>query len=52
MTTERYLQHGLYAEAYARVTAEYRSVDGALHCVVKDCNIYSVVTIPDQPQLI
>jgi hypothetical protein len=52
VTTERYLQHGLYAEAYATLTPEYHSVDGALHCLVTDCNVSGIPTTPDQPRLL
>lgn len=51
-TTERYLQRGLYAEAYATLTPDYHSIDGALHCLVRDCNISGITTIPDQLRLL
>ena len=50
--TERYIKAGKKAEGYAEVTDRYSTVEGALHCLVKDCNIAGVTTNPDQLKLI
>lgn len=47
--TERYLAVGKKAEGYAQPTREYRTLEGALHHVVRLCNIIGLKTEQDEP---
>lgn len=49
--TERYIQANLKPEGFAEETDRYKSVSGALHELVTDCNISGISTDPDQPDL-
>lgn len=49
--TERYLAAGKKDEGYAEVTKEYKTINGALHCLVKRCNITGLTTQADVPDL-
>jgi hypothetical protein len=45
--TERYIKANKKAEGFAEATSRYNSVDGALHCLVSDCNISGIKTKSD-----
>ena len=45
--TEKYIKANLKPEGFAEVTDRYNSLDGALHCLVLDCKIKGINTIPD-----
>ena len=47
IATERYIKANKKPEGFAEVTDRYSSVEGALHCLVKDCNITGIKTDPD-----
>ena len=47
--TERYIAAGRKPEGYAEETDRYATVDGALHCLTKDCKISGLNTTPDHP---
>lgn len=49
--TERYLAVGKKCEGYARPTKEYRTLNGALHHIVRQNNIAGLKTEPDEPDL-
>lgn len=49
--TERYLAAGKKSEGYAQPTGEYRTLDGALHHIVRQCSITGLKTEPDEPDL-
>lgn len=49
--TERYLAVGKKSEGYAQQTREYRTLDGALHHIVRLCNITGLKTEQDEPDL-
>ena len=49
--TERYLAAGKKDEGYAEATGEYRTLNGALHCLVKRCNIAGLETQADERDL-
>ena len=49
--TERYLAAGKKGEGYAEPSKEYKTLNGALHCLVKRCNIAGLETQPDEPDL-
>jgi hypothetical protein len=49
--TERYLAAGKKDEGYAEPSGEYKTLNGALHCLVKRCNIAGLNTEPDEPDL-
>jgi hypothetical protein len=49
--TERYIVAGLKPEGHALTTDRYRTLAGALHCLVTDCRISGLTTEPDQPTL-
>jgi hypothetical protein len=48
LATARYIRAGLKAEKYAEATDRYWTLEGALHCLVQDCNILGITTTPDQ----
>lgn len=45
--TERYIRANLKAEGFAASTSRYKTVDGALDCLVKDCNVAGLATTAD-----
>jgi len=47
MATEKYIKANRKAEGFAMATERYSSIDGALHCLVTDCKISGINTIPD-----
>lgn len=47
VATERYIKANRKAEGFAFVTEDYITVEGALHCLIKDCNITGILTTPD-----
>ncbi len=49
--TERYLAVGKKSEGYAQPTREYRTLNGALHHIVHQCNIVGLKTEPDERDL-
>lgn len=51
MATERYIVAGKKAESFANPTAQYVSLAGALHELVRLANISGIQTQPDEPDL-
>ncbi|MCB9168866.1 MAG: hypothetical protein H6597_03260 [Flavobacteriales bacterium] len=49
--TERYLQAGRDPETFAVTTDRFRTLQGALHCLVTDCAVSGLETTPDEPTL-
>lgn len=49
--TERYLTAGKKDEGYAEATKDFKTIHGALHCLVKKCNIAGLTTQGDEPDL-
>lgn len=47
VATEKYIKANRKAEGFAEVTSRYNSLEGALHCLVIDCNITGIHTTPD-----
>lgn len=47
VATERYIKANKKPEGFAEATKRYNSLDGALHCLVTDCNIKGISTNPD-----
>lgn len=47
LATERYIKANRKPEGFAEITDRYTSVEGALHCLIKDCNISGIKTNPD-----
>jgi hypothetical protein len=47
MATERYQQLGLREDSYVEPTNRYSDLDGAIQCVLADCNF----DVPPDPQL-
>ncbi len=47
IATEKYIKANRKAEGFAYSTNEYSTVDGALHCLVKDCNVSGITTTSD-----
>ena len=45
--TQRYIQAGRKPEGFAESTERYRTNEGALSCLVKDCNISGINPEPD-----
>lgn len=52
--TELYIKASKKPEGYAEATNQYNTLAGALHCLIKDCNISGLSSSPDitnQPDL-
>lgn len=47
LATEKYIKANRKTEGFAEKTDRYKTVDGALHCLVEDCNISGIQTSPD-----
>jgi len=47
LSTEKYVQANRKAEGFAEETNRYNSLQGALHCLVTDCNITGIKTEAD-----
>ena len=47
IATEKYILANRKAEGFAEVTDRYDSLEGALHCLVNDCKISGINTLPD-----
>jgi len=47
IATEKYIKANRKAEGFAETTNRYNSIEGALHCLVTDCNITGIQTYPD-----
>ena len=50
-SSKRYLDETGKADGYAEATNRFSSLEGALHCLLKDCNITGLSANPDQPSL-
>lgn len=50
-STERYIRANRKPEGFAEETDKYYTLLGALHCLVSDCNITGLTTVPDMPKL-
>ncbi len=44
---EKYIKSNRKAEGFAETTERYRTLEGALHCLITDCNISGIQTSPD-----
>lgn len=49
--TERYIRANRKPDGYAAATEKYNTLEGALHCLVSDCNVAGIPTRPDEPGL-
>ena len=49
--TQRYIESGLKPEGFATVSTKYSTLNGALHCLVTDCNITGLPTTPENNDL-
>jgi len=49
--SEKYIQANRKPDGFAVVTKEYKTLNGALHCLTRDCNIQGLSTETDQPSL-
>lgn len=47
LATEKYIKANRKAEGFAVISDKYKSVDGAFHCLITDCNISGIDTKPD-----
>jgi len=47
IATEKYIKANRKAEGFAETTDRYSTLNGALHCLINDCNISGLLTIPD-----
>ncbi len=47
IATEKYIKSNRKTEGFAEITNKYNTIEGALHCLVKDCNISGISTNPD-----
>lgn len=50
-STKRYLDETGKADGYAEATTRFYTLEGALHCLLNDCNIAGLSANPDQPSL-
>lgn len=51
VTTERYIMAGRKPDTYAEPTERYSTLDGALHCLLADWNIFGLETETDNFEL-
>ncbi|HRP00595.1 MAG TPA: hypothetical protein PLN54_14275 [Flavobacteriales bacterium] len=51
VATERYIAANRDPETYATTTQRFRTLQGALHCLVTDCAVSGLQTTPDEPTL-
>lgn len=54
LATEKYIKANRKAEGFAEISDRYNTVNGALHCLVIDCNVKGITTASDinnQPTL-
>jgi len=54
IATEKYIKANRKAEGFAQETDRFKTINGALHCLVVDCKITGIQTTPDsedQPNL-
>lgn len=49
--SKRYLDETGKADGFAKATDRFRTLEGALHCLIEDCNISGLSSEPDQPSL-
>lgn len=49
--TEKYIRANKKADGYAEITKRYKTMDGAFHCLVEDCNVSGISTNPESDQL-
>lgn len=49
--SEKYIKANRKPEGYAEATTRYKTVDGALHCLITDCKISGLNTQPDDTQI-
>lgn len=50
--TQRYILKNKKAECFAEETNRYQTVEGALHCLLLDCNVSGIQSTPDEPRLL
>jgi hypothetical protein len=51
LATERYLAVGKKDEGFASPTQDYKTLNGALYCLIKRCNISGLSTQPEESDL-
>ncbi len=47
LATEKYIKSNRKAEGFAEIIKRYKTLNGAIHCLVKDCKINGIQTKPD-----
>lgn len=50
-SSKRYLDETGKADGYAEATTRFNTLEGALSCLLQDCNITGLTANPDQPSL-
>jgi hypothetical protein len=50
IATAKYINANRKPEGFAEATKRYSTVDGALHCLVTECKIIGIATIPDNTE--
>ena len=48
IATEKYIKANRKAEGFAMISNNFSTIDGALHCLVTECNISGITTFPDK----
>ncbi len=54
IATEKYIKANRKPEGFAENTSRYKTVNGAFHCLITDCNVKGINTTPEitnQPSL-
>lgn len=49
ITTHRYIVGGKKPDGYAMATNRYNTLEGALYCLVTDCNVGGILSEPGSP---
>ncbi len=50
-TSEKYIQANLKPEGHALASDKYYTLNGALFCLINECNITGITAVPDEPKL-
>jgi hypothetical protein len=51
IATEKYIKANKKPEGFAEATERYSNLNGALHCLITDCNISGISTTAEEPSL-
>lgn len=47
IATQRYIEANRRPEGFAEIATRYNTIEGAFHCLIHDCHISGISTMPD-----